>query len=289
MRALIPRSLLFSFVLTTALWSEATELKVPAQVTAGTAFSIAGGGSGQGTFYLIGPAESIKRQVDLGSDIQVQSEEVEHVGRYTAMVCGGDQCSNANFYVRAATPDRLALLVHPSRVPVSNPNAISAVVFVFDDFHNLVLTPQSIKFTVNPAAGSPISESRTSQNGVTWIRLNSAPKGGPAKIEAAVGKASEIRVVQQVASDACNLQVKSSWASGKLVIETNPVRDCTGNFVPDGTVVSFTKTDDAGKTTVDVPLKKGIAKVEMPVSGSAHITVASGVVTGNELNVSGAR
>jgi hypothetical protein len=286
MRALIPYSILLWFVLTTAVWSTAAELKVPPQVTAGTAFSISGAGSGQGTFYLIGPAESIKRQVDLGSEIQIQSEEVEHVGRYTLIACG-DQCSSAHFYVHAAAPDRLGLLVHPSRVPVSNPNAISAVVFVFDDFHNLVLSQQSVKLTVTPTAGSSISTSRNTQNGVAWVRLNSAPKGGPAKIEAAIGKASEIRVVQQVASDACNLQMKSSWTSGKLVIETNPVRDCTGNFVPDGTIVSFTKTDAAGKTTVDVPLKKGIAKIEMPVSGQAHITVASGVVTGNELNVSG--
>ncbi|HZR57540.1 MAG TPA: hypothetical protein VFA74_11750 [Terriglobales bacterium] len=285
MRALITGNLLFAFVLTTGAWS--AELKVPAQVTAGTGFSISASRSGQGTFYLIGPAEAVKRQVDLGSDIQIQSEEVERVGRYTALVCNGDQCSSAHFYVHAAAPDRLGLIVHPSRVPVSNPNAISAVVFVFDDFHNLVLSPQSVKLTVTPTAGSSISASRNTQNGVAWVRLNSAPKGGPAKIEAAIGKASEIRVVQQVASDACNLQMKSSWTSGKLVIETNPIRDCTGNFVPDGTVVSFTKTDDAGKTTVDVPIKKGIAKIEMPVTGHAHITVASGVVTGNELNVSG--
>jgi hypothetical protein len=161
MRDLIPSSLLLSFVLTTALSSTAAELKVPPQVTAGTAFSIAGAGSGQGTFYLLGPAESIKRQVDLGSEIQIQSEEVEHVGRYTAITCGGDQCSSAHFYVHAAAPDRLGLLVHPSRVPVSNPNAISAVVFVFDDFHNLVLSPQSVKLTVTPTAGSSISASRT--------------------------------------------------------------------------------------------------------------------------------
>jgi hypothetical protein len=59
--------------------------------------------------------------------------------------------------------------------------------------------------------------------------------------------------------------------------------------VPDGTVVSFTKTDAAGKTTVDAPIKRGIARVEMPVSGAASIDVASGVVTGNDLNVAGAR
>ncbi len=65
------------------------------------------------------------------------------------------------------------------------------------------------------------------------------------------------------------------------------MRDCSGNSVPDGTVVSFTKIDDAGKTTVDVPIKRGVAKVEMPVEGRARVTVASGVVTGNELEIAG--
>ncbi|PYV46629.1 MAG: hypothetical protein DMG94_09150 [Acidobacteria bacterium] len=71
------------------------------------------------------------------------------------------------------------------------------------------------------------------------------------------------------------------------VIETDPVKDCSGNSVPDGTVVSFTKMDAAGKATVDVPIKRGIAKVELPIQGQAKITVASGVVTGNELEVAG--
>ncbi len=72
-------------------------------------------------------------------------------------------------------------------------------------------------------------------------------------------------------------------------MQTDPVRDCSGNNVPDGTIVSFTKTDSSGKTTIDAPIKKGIAKVEMPVVGNARISVASGVVLGNELNVGGAR
>jgi hypothetical protein len=282
-------SFLLSILLTTTVLSRAADLRAPAEITAGTAFSISGGGSGQGTFYLIGPASGAKRPVDLAGDIRVESDEVERAGRYTAIACGGDQCSSTHFYVRPGPPDRLSLIVHPSRVPVSNPNAISAVAVVFDEFHNLIFAPHSVKFTVTPTEGSSISQSKDTQNGIAWIRLSSAPKGGPAKLEAAIGKTVEIRVVQQVASDACNLQIKSSWVSQRLALETNPVRDCGGNFVPDGTVVSFTKTDDAGKTTVDVPLKKGIARVEMQVSGHAHVTVASGVVTGNELNVSGGR
>jgi hypothetical protein len=47
--------------------------------------------------------------------------------------------------------------------------------------------------------------------------------------------------------------------------------------------------DSSGKTTVDVPIKRGIAKVQMPIEGRARITVASGVVTGNELEVAGSQ
>jgi hypothetical protein len=172
-------------------------------------------------------------------------------------------------------------------VPVSNPNAISGVAFVWDAFHNLELSPQTVKFTVNPTEHSSISQARTSSNGIAWIRLTSAAKGGPAKIEASIGKTSETRVVQQVASDACNLRIKGSSLSHKVLVETDPVRDCSGNFVPDGTVVSFTVIDSSGKTTVDVPIKRGVAKVEIPATGRARITAASGVVSGNELDLAG--
>lgn len=178
----------------------------------------------------------------------------------------------------------MTLLVHPSRVPVSASNAISAVALVFDALHNMVMAPTPVKFNVGP-----VSQTRNSANGVAWIRLTSAPKAGPAKLEASIGKTSEVRVVQQVASDACNLNIRGSWAAKHFLVETAPVKDCKGNFVPDGTVVSFTKIDDGGKTTVDAPIKRGVAKVEMPVSGRARITVASGVAVGNELSVAGGR
>lgn len=269
-----------------ALNAFADELRPPARVTAGTAFSIASTGSGSASFYLIGPAQISKRKVTLGEEIAVQPEEVEQAGRYTAIVCSGE-CISASFFVQAATPAQLSFLVHPSRVPVAEDNAMSAVAFVFDRFYNLVLSPQNVTFSVLSKSGPPISESRRSENGVVWIRMNSGHKEGPVKISASLGKADEIRVVQQIASEACNLRIHGDWASNKFFVETDPVRDCSGNNVPDGTIVSFTKTDSSGKTTVDVPIKKGIAKVEMPIAGEAHITVASGVVTGNEMNVAG--
>jgi len=269
-------------------FAQAAELRPPPQVTAGTPFSIASGGAGDGTFYLIGPAQISKRKVNLGSEISVQGDEVEQAGTYTAIVCA-DQCTSVHFYVRPAQASRLSLLVHPSRVPVAASNAISAVAFVFDKFHNLVLTPQKVDFKVVPPEGAAISQSKTTANGTASIRLTSARKRGPAKVGAAIGDVAEMCVMQQVASDACNLRIKAVPGSKGISVETEPVRDCSGNFVPDGTVVSFTKTDASGKTTVDAPIKRGVARVEMAVSGPARVSVASGVVNGNELSLAGAR
>jgi hypothetical protein len=72
-------------------------------------------------------------------------------------------------------------------------------------------------------------------------------------------------------------------------IETDAIRDCAGNPLPDGTIVSFTKTDDTGRSTVDTPIKKDKATAQFELSGNARISVACGVALGNELSVSGQR
>jgi hypothetical protein len=77
--------------------------------------------------------------------------------------------------------------------------------------------------------------------------------------------------------------------SDGIVVETDPIRDCTGNPVPDGTIVTFTQNDSNGKSAVDARIKKGIARAQLPNSSGATITVASGVVLGNELHVGGAQ
>jgi hypothetical protein len=189
--------------------------------------------------------------------------------------------------VNPAAANRLSFLVHPSRIPVGASQGISAVAIVRDSFQNLVPKPEAVTFSVMAKNEKPVSAARTSENAVAWVRLTSAKKEGPTKLGASIGHADEIRVVQQVAADACNLRIKASRDKRGFLIETDPVHDCSGNPVPDGTVVSFTESDNAGKTTVDVPIKRGVAKVEMPIEGRAKITVASGVVTGNELEVAG--
>ena len=73
----------------------------------------------------------------------------------------------------------------------------------------------------------------------------------------------------------------------QIIVQTEPIRDCTGNAVPDGTIVTFTETDSTGRSVVDARIKKGIARVQLPASNKATISVAAGVVLGNELHVGG--
>jgi hypothetical protein len=277
----------FAMFLCAAVAAPASEIHPPAETTAGNPIRIPTSGSGDATFYLIGPARASKQQVRAGGDITVDSDQLEHAGRYVAVLCASDGCAASSFYVHAAAANKLSLLVHPSRVPVGSANGISTVAFTFDNFHNLVLQPEAVKFSVQPKGGNQMSADRESKDAVAWVRLTSAKKAGPTKLGAGIGHADEIRVVQQVAAEACNLRIKASRVKHNYLIETDPVRDCSGNPVPDGTIVSFTMTDSAGKTTVDVPIKRDTAKVEMPIKGRARVTVASGVVTGNELEVSG--
>jgi hypothetical protein len=265
----------------------AAELHTPAQVKAGTAVSIPTAGGGDGTFYLVGPSSAIKKQVHLGQDVALDPTDVETAGKYIASVCASDGCSSATFYVVAGSPDQVSFMLHPSRVPVSDRNGINGTVFVFDKFHNLVLTPATVDFEVVQKNGPPLKHSVKAVHGVAWMRMGSTPKEGPVKVIATVGSAAEPRVIQQVASDACHLHIKATRNAKGVLVETDPVRDCSGNAVPDGTVVSFTSVDSQGKTTVDAPVKKGVARAQLPVSGAARISVASGVVIGNEVTVGG--
>jgi len=266
-------------------FAQASDLQVPAQVTAGTAFTIPASGSGNGTFYLVGPSAVVKRAVTLGADIKVAAEEVRAAGRYVAIACNGDGCSSSSFYVVAADPAKVSFLLHPSRVPVTATNAINATAFVFDKYYNPVLRPVTVDFHVVPKSGPAFTKSVRAVQGVASMQMSPTPKEGPVKVTAEVGGTDEPRIIQQVASDACNLRIRARRTAKGVEVETDPVKDCRGNEVPDGTVVSFTAVDDNGRTTVDAPIKKGIARVQLPLTGNATISVASGVVIGNEIRL----
>ena len=135
------------------------------------------------------------------------------------------------------------------------------------------------------SAGSRTEESK---NGVAWVRLDSGKKAGAAQFVASVGDASVKRVVQQTASDPCTIRMKAQPAkNGNILVETDPIRDCSGNPVPDGTIVTFISTDPNGRSTVDARIKRGFAQAELPPSQNATLSVASGVVLGNEIHWGG--
>ena len=264
----------------------AADLHPPATVQAGQSFSISVQGSGGATFYLVGPDTVVKRDVKLGGDLQIQANEVRAAGRYQAILCDSE-CTSASFEVKAAQPAHLSFFLHPSRVPVSTPNSIDATAFVFDQYYNLVLAPSTVDFKITPASGAAYSRQVPTKRGVAWLRTDSTRNEGRVRVTAVADGVQEVRVVQQVATEACGLRVKALPGGKTVTLETDPVRDCSGNALPDGTVVSFTTVDQDGKSTVDTPIKKGIAKTEVNIRGHAQVTVACGVVVGNELSVNG--
>ena len=267
-------------------WARAADLHPPATVEAGQAFSIPLPGSGQGTLYLVGPDHVGKRAVSLGSDLEIKSSEVRAAGRYQLILCDS-ACTSATFEVKAAQPAHLSFFLHPSRVPVSTPNSIDGTAFVFDQYFNLVLTPAAVDFQITPASGTGFSRRVSTRHGVAWMRTDSTQHEGRVQVSAALGSVEEARVVQQVAAEACALRVKAVPSGNMVTLETDPVRDCSGNTLPDGTVISFTTVDREGKSTVDTPIKKGVARTQLRVHGRAQISVACGVVEGNEVAVNG--
>jgi hypothetical protein len=262
----------------------AQELRAPSSVSAGEETKISTSGSGRATFYLIGPGVSSKSEINLGEDIRVRAEDVKYAGEYLAIVCS-DTCHSTAFTVTAAQPADLIFLVHPSRVPVNQPDAVSGVAFPFDHFGNLVLAPVPVNFRVNTTKESLFSRPILTQGGVAWFRTASGKSSGTLQITASIDTLSARRVLQQVASDPCNLRIKGERTPKGIVVETEPVRDCTGNLVSDGTVVTFTLAGNGEKSTIDVPIKAGVAQTRVADSGPVVVSAASGVAMGNELHI----
>jgi hypothetical protein len=258
--------------------AHAADLQVPASVAAGQGLNIPTSGSGTATLYLVGPGTALKKKVELGQNIPLTPEELQNAGRYELTI--GDD--SATFFVTAGPVSSIAFLARPSRVPASTPNVISGTAYLFDKYQNLVLQPELVKFDLI-ISGQTTSRTETSKYGVAYTKLDSSKKEGPAQIVASNGSVSIRRVVQQVAGNPCNLRMTAQPDKNGILVRTDPIRDCSGNPVPDGTIVTFSSTDAQGKNTVDARIKQGFAEAELPASSGATISVASGVVVGNEI------
>ncbi|HTV64858.1 MAG TPA: hypothetical protein VMD98_04590, partial [Bryocella sp.] len=261
------------------IYGFSSDLNVPASVQAGAGLSISTSGSGEATLYLVGPGTAIKRKVQLGENVQLSADDLQNAGRYIVAIDG----NSATFFVTAAAVHSMAFLARPSRVPADTPNVVTGTAFLFDRYQNLVLQPQPVKFELD-VNGQTVARTETSRDGVAYTKLDSSKKEGSAQFTASSGSASVRRVVQEVAADPCNIRMTAERDQNGILVRTDPIRDCAGNPVPDGTIVTFTATDSQGKSTVDARIKRGIAEAQLPASKSATISVASGVVVGNEIN-----
>jgi hypothetical protein len=265
-------------------YAQDADLRAPSAPVAGNPASIATTGGGTATFYLVGPSISLKRDVHRGEEISLSAKELQSAGKYLAIVCSGS-CRSVGFFVAPAKPASLTFLVHPSRAPVGQNNVVSGVALPFDEFHNLVLAPASIDFQWTAKGAAPVSHQVSTQNGVAWFHTSSGRSAGALQVTASINEVISRRVVQQVASDPCSLHIQGQRTPKGIVLETEPVRDCAGNPVPDGTIVSFTAKSGKDTSTVDAPIKQGIARAQITAAGAVVVSAASGVVMGNELRM----
>ena len=265
-------------------------LDLPKTVEAGTAVSIPTQGSGKGVLYIAGPDEVLKRDVQLGQPVAFSAGDLDNAGHYLAVLSGGSSTETGEFdVVPAPRATAISFLARPSRLAVGLQNGITGAVYIFDTYRNLVTAPLSVSFELSVPSAATQSKTVATRDGAAWTEMNSATKEGNATFVARVDGVSATRVIQQVPGDPCGLKMTAHQVGDKLDLETDPLRDCSGNPVTDGTIVTFTESWNGGQTTVDVPLKHGIAQAEIPALQGARISVATGVVMGNEIRWEGQR
>jgi hypothetical protein len=265
--------------------AQSVSMSLPKQVKAGSAFSIQTSGSGKAVLYIVGFGQVLRRELQLGDTASFAAGDIHNAGHYVAALVGQSSTDNGAFDVLPASQAaNLSFLAKPSRLPVSLHDGISGAVYVFDTYQNLITAPAPVSFQLSGASG--ISQTRTSEtrDGRAWIQMDSAAKEGAAHFTVHVGDSSSTRIIQQVPGDPCALRMSARPSGHKIELQTDPLRDCSGNAVPDGTVVTFTEAYDGKQTTVDVPLKRGIAQAELPAYNGAKISAATGVVLGNEIH-----
>jgi len=268
----------------TSCLAQSGDLTIPKSVEAGAAFSVQSGGSGKGTLYIAGPGQMIKQDVQLGTSIAIAAGSLYNAGHYSVWVTSESSTQTGSMdVVPRQKPSDLTFIAKPSRLPVALHNAITGSVYVFDTYGNLITKPMQIAFQLSNPGTAPQTKTAETHNGAAWTQMDSAAHEGKAQFVARIGDVSSTRIVGQVPGDPCSIKMNAKSAGDKIQLVTDPVRDCSGNAIPDGTIVTFTETYGDGKSTVDVPLKKGIASVEMPAHRGATISVASGVVLGNQI------
>jgi hypothetical protein len=282
--------LLALFAATPAMLAQSSSMQLPKTLVAGSGFSIPTTGSGKATLYLVGLGQTLSRELQLGESVTFNAGELYNAGHYVAVLVEQSSTDSGEFDVAAAEkPESLGFLAKPSRLPVGLHNGISGAVYVFDAYGNLITRPMSASLELSTPSGPSQSRIVTTRNGLAWTAMNSASREGSARFVARVEGVSSTRVIDEVPGDPCGIAITARLDGKALKVETAPVRDCGGNPIPDGTIVTFTESYHGTLSTADVPLKQGVASVTMPANEGAKLSVSCGVVAGNEIKWDGGR
>jgi len=265
-------------------FAQGAHMTLPRTVEAGSLFSIQSTGSGKATLYIVGPGQVLKRDVQLGGAILFSAGSLYNAGHYLAVLAGDSSTESDSFdVVPATTPANLSFLAKPSRLAVGLHDGIAGAVYVFDAYHNLIDVPTPVSFELSTPTGALQKRVVVTHEGAAWTTLDSTVQQGKDRFVARIGDVSSTRIIEQVPGDPCGLKMNARQSGQRVQLVTDPVRDCSGNAVPDGTIVTFTETYNGTQSTIDEPLKHGIAEVTMQVHAGAKLSVASGVVMGNQI------
>jgi hypothetical protein len=275
-------SLIFASILPAL--AQSGSLSLPKTVEAGSAFTIQSSGNGAATLYIVGLGQVLKRNVQLGQATIFPSGSLYNAGLYLAFLSAGSSSDSGQFeVVPLSRPSDLSFLAKPSRLPVGLHDGITGAIYVFDAYRNLIVAATTASFQLSNPIGALQKRTVTTSNGAAWVGMDSTPQEGIDRFVAQVGDVSSTRVIRQVPGDPCGLKMSAKESGQQVHLETELVRDCSGNAVPDGTIVTFTEAYNGARSTVDVPVKRGIAQTEMPAHHGATISVASGVAMGNQI------
>ena len=280
------RILLLCSIAATATYSLAADVTVPERAVAGAKISIETSGNGEATAVLIAPSHIVSKPVVLGKALEFAGDDLADAGQYTLVLTSDAGEIAKSFVVSPGSPAHLSFVTHPSRAPVAQKAGITGAVYVFDAYNNLISKSLVVNFKLSGAQTGTVERQVSSRNGVASLSLDSPAREGPVKFEAATGGVQTTRMVRVVADEPCTLEIRAEPLNkGRIRVQTAPVKDCSGNLVPDGTVVTFTGWDEQGRSTVDVSVKKGIAQVDLPARGEMRISAASGVALGKQIRL----
>ena len=266
-------------------FAQSGSLTLPEKVEAGSAFSIPSTGSGKATLYIFGLGQALKRDVALGQTTYFPQGTLYAAGHYITVLLRESAAPESGSFdvIPASKPADVTFLARPSRLAVRLHGGITGAAYVFDAYKNLITAPTKVLFELSSPRGANQTRTVETRYGAAWTEMDSTQQQGTDKFVARAGDVSSLRIIGQVPGDPCTLKMSAHPSGQQIQLQTDPVRDCSGNAVPDGTIVTFTETYPGGESTVDVPLKRGIAEVNMPARPGARLSVASGVVMGNEI------